>query len=177
MGNLRRQTTAVEAIRPLFSGLENRAGNHEPGDICPDRLTPILTQGEEGAVLRMARRCPSSPPQYHSPLGNDHGVTNLRNMAYWAGRIAAWCLSPASPNSGRANGRAMRRRHAGAPRAACKRQTLLPPVIATARAIGRSTRPEGPAPFPRPSWHPPAVRAIRRLRSSRSAARRGSGLR
>lgn len=80
MCNLYNQTTAVEAMRRLFPGVNNRAGNIEPGDIYPDRLAPILTQGEDGAVLRVARWGLPSPPQYHSPSGIDRGVTNIRSV-------------------------------------------------------------------------------------------------
>ena len=79
MCNLYNHTTAVEAMRGLFRGLENRAGNIETGDVYPDRTGPIITHEDEGHVLRSARWGMPSPPQYHSKSGIDRGVTNVRN--------------------------------------------------------------------------------------------------
>lgn len=85
MCNLYNQTTAAEAMRRLFAGIDNRAGNVEPGDIYPDRLAPIVTAEGEAHALRRARWGLPSPPQYHSPSGIDRGVTNVRNTgsAHW----------------------------------------------------------------------------------------------
>lgn len=85
MCNLYRQMTAAQAMRDLFAGLENRAGNVEPGDIYPDRMAPIITAEAGGHVLRQARWGLPSPPQFHSPSGIDRGVTNVRNTgsAHW----------------------------------------------------------------------------------------------
>lgn len=85
MCNLYNQTTAVEAMRRLFDGLDNLAGNLEPGDIYPDRLAPIITAEGQGHILRRARWGLPSPPQFHSPSGIDRGVTNVRNTssAHW----------------------------------------------------------------------------------------------
>jgi len=79
MCNLYNQTTAVEAMRRLFDGLDNLSGNIEPGDIYPDRLAPIVTAVGSGHALRRARWGLPSPPQFHSPSGIDRGVTNVRN--------------------------------------------------------------------------------------------------
>lgn len=79
MCNLYNQTTAVEAMRRLFDGLDNLAGNIEPGDIYPDRMAPIVTAEAGGHVLRRARWGLPSPTQFHSPSGIDRGVTNVRN--------------------------------------------------------------------------------------------------
>lgn len=79
MCNLFNQTTAVEAMRGLFRGLENRAGNIESGDIYPDRMAPVVTREGEGHVLSQARWGLPSPTQFHSKSGIDRGVTNVRN--------------------------------------------------------------------------------------------------
>jgi putative SOS response-associated peptidase YedK len=79
MCNLYTSTTAVDAMRQLFSEFDNRAGNLEPGDIYPDRMAPIITAEGAGRILRRARWGLPSPPQYHSPSGIDRGVTNVRN--------------------------------------------------------------------------------------------------
>jgi putative SOS response-associated peptidase YedK len=77
--NLYNQTTAAEAMRQLFAGLDNQAGNVESGDVYPDRMAPIVTSTASGHVLRHARWGLPSPPQFHSPSGIDRGVTNVRN--------------------------------------------------------------------------------------------------
>ena len=79
MCNLYNQTTAVEAMRGLFSRIENRAGNIEAGDVYPDRMAPIVTRSDEGHVLRNARWGLPSPQKYHSKSGIDRGVTNVRH--------------------------------------------------------------------------------------------------
>ncbi|WP_137110259.1 SOS response-associated peptidase [Rhodobacter sp. SY28-1] len=74
-------TTAAEAIRQLFDGMENKAGNVETGDVYPDRMAPIVTGSGQAHVLRSARWGLPSPPQFHSPSGIDRGVTNVRNTS------------------------------------------------------------------------------------------------
>ena len=98
MCNLYNHTTAVEAMRHLFDGLENRAGNVEAGEVYPDRMAPIITAEGEAHVLRKARWGLPSPPQFHSPSGIDRGVTNVRNASSphwrrWLGP-ANRCLVP-----------------------------------------------------------------------------------
>jgi putative SOS response-associated peptidase YedK len=98
MCNLYNQTTAAEAMRQLFAGLDNLAGNVEPGDVYPDRLAPIIVSAGIGHVLRNARWGLPSPPQFHSPSGIDRGVTNVRNASSphwrrWLGPVNR-CLVP-----------------------------------------------------------------------------------
>ena len=114
MCNLYRQTTAVEAMRGLFSRIENRAGNIEGGDVYPDRMAPIVTRSEEGHVLRNARWGLPSPPKYHSKSGIDRGVTNVRNTSspHWRRWLGSdnRCLVPltrfAEPRPGKGAGNA-----------------------------------------------------------------------
>lgn len=80
MCNLFHHTTSAEAMRQLFDGLVNEAGNVETGDVYPDRTAPIVTASDGGKVLREARWGLPSPPQFHSPSGIDRGVTNVRNV-------------------------------------------------------------------------------------------------
>ena len=114
MCNLYNQTTAVEAMRGLFSRIENRAGNIEAGNVYPDRMAPIVTRSEEGHVLRNARWGLPSPPKYHSKSGIDRGVTNVRNVSSphwrrWLG-LDNRCLVPltrfAEPRPGKGAGNA-----------------------------------------------------------------------
>lgn len=114
MCNLFNQTTAVEAMRRVFSELDNKAGNIEPGDVYPDRTAPIVTRGDEGHVLRTARWGLPSPPQFHSKSGIDRGVTNVRNTGspHWRRWLGPQnrCLVPldrfAEPRSGKGAGNA-----------------------------------------------------------------------
>ena len=114
MCNLYTQTTAVEAMRGLFSRLENRAGNIEAGDVYPDRMAPIVTRSGDDHVLRNARWGLPSPQKYHSKSGIDRGVTNVRNTGSphwrrWQGSDNR-CLVPltgfAEPRSGKGAGNA-----------------------------------------------------------------------
>ncbi len=80
MCNLFHHTTSAEAMRQLFDGMVNGAGNVETGEVYPDRSAPILTASDGVRVLRLARWGLPSPPQFHSPSGIDRGVTNIRNV-------------------------------------------------------------------------------------------------
>lgn len=80
MCNLYNHTTSAAAMRQLFDGLDNQAGNLEPGDVYPDRMAPIVTTAAGGHVLRRARWGLPSPPMYNSASGIDRGVTNVRNV-------------------------------------------------------------------------------------------------
>jgi putative SOS response-associated peptidase YedK len=80
MCNLFHHTTSAEAMRQLFDGMVNEAGNIETGEVYPDQTAPILTKRGEAHVLRKARWGLPSPPQFHSPSGIDRGVTNVRNI-------------------------------------------------------------------------------------------------
>lgn len=114
MCNLYNQTTAVEAMRGLFKGLENRAGNIEPGDIYPDRSAPIITRESDGHVLFSARWGLPSPPEFHSKSGIDRGITNVRNTTspHWRRWLGSEnrCLVPldrfAEPRPGKGAGNA-----------------------------------------------------------------------
>ena len=97
MCNLYNQTMAADAMRQLFAGLDNRAGNIEPGDIYPDRMAPIITGESGGHVLRKARWGMPSPPSVLK-TARDPGVTNVRNLTSphwrrWLGP-AHRCLVP-----------------------------------------------------------------------------------
>ncbi|MDB5659417.1 MAG: response associated peptidase [Cypionkella sp.] len=112
MCNLYNMTRAVEAMRQLFAGLENRAGNLEPGDVYPDRLGAIVTATPQGHALHRARWGLPSPQQFHSKSGIDRGVTNIRNPAgpHWRRWLSPnnRCLVPfdrfAEPNAGKGAG-------------------------------------------------------------------------
>ncbi len=116
MCNLYNQTTAVEAMRQVFAGLQvdASAGNLTPGDVYPDQLAPIITRDGDHMTLRRARWGLPSPPQYHSASGIDRGVTNVRNTGSphwrrWLGP-AHRCLVPvtkfAEPRPGKGAGNA-----------------------------------------------------------------------
>lgn len=95
--NLYSQTKAVDAMRQLFAGLENRTGNLEPGSIYPDRLAPIIRHRPDGLELVSARWGMPSPPSVLK-TERDPGVTNVRNLSSphwrrWLGP-AHRCLVP-----------------------------------------------------------------------------------
>lgn len=97
--NLYTQTTAQEAMRRLFAGLNwsDNTGNLEPGDIYPDQLAPIVRHGGTGLELARARWGMPSPPAFLK-TARDPGVTNVRNLASphwrrWLGP-AHRCLVP-----------------------------------------------------------------------------------
>ncbi|MDZ4394460.1 SOS response-associated peptidase [Cypionkella sp.] len=114
MCNLYNMTRAVEAMRQLFAGLDNKAGNLEPGDIYPDRLGAIITATPTGHALHRARWGLPSPKQFHSPSGIDRGVTNIRNTGspHWRRWLDTEhrCLVPvarfAEPRTGKGAGNA-----------------------------------------------------------------------
>lgn len=95
--NLYNQTRAVDAMRQLFAGLENRTGNLEPGAVYPDRLAPIIRHRPDGLELVHARWGMPSPPSVLK-TERDPGVTNVRNLSSphwrrWLGP-AHRCLVP-----------------------------------------------------------------------------------
>ncbi|WP_245298929.1 SOS response-associated peptidase [Pseudotabrizicola sediminis] len=99
MCNLYSQTTAQEAVRRLFVGLEwsDGAGNLEPGSIYPDRLAPIVRHSSNGLELVRARWGMPSPASVLK-TERDPGVANVRNLASphwrrWLGP-AHRCLVP-----------------------------------------------------------------------------------
>jgi putative SOS response-associated peptidase YedK len=100
MGNIFHQTTSVEAMRQLFDGMVNEAGNVGAGasTVYPDQSAPIVTARNTGHVLRKARWGLPSPPTFHTPSGIDLGVTNVRTVSTphwrrWLG-TANRCLVP-----------------------------------------------------------------------------------
>lgn len=97
--NLYNQTTAQEAMRRLFAGLQwsDNAGNLEPGQVYPDQNAPIIRHGADGLELVRARWGMPSPPSVLKTQ-RDPGVTNVRNLASphwrrWLGP-AHRCLVP-----------------------------------------------------------------------------------
>ena len=75
-----------EAMRRLFDGLIDRAGNMPPlPGIYPDYSAPIIRNGAEGRELVMARWGMPTPPQYLAGKKVDRGVTNIRQTtsSHW----------------------------------------------------------------------------------------------
>lgn len=80
--NLYSQTKPQEAMRRLFPGLHDHAGNLPPlPEIYPDRMAPIIRNGPDGPELVMARWGLPTPPAYLAGKNSDRGVTNVRNTA------------------------------------------------------------------------------------------------
>ena len=97
--NLYSMLKSQEAVRRLFDGLIDRAGNMPPlPGIYPDHSAPIIRNAAEGRELVMARWGMPTPPQYLAGKKIDRGVTNIRQMtsSHWR----AWlgpehrCLVP-----------------------------------------------------------------------------------
>jgi putative SOS response-associated peptidase YedK len=97
--NLYSMLKSQEAMRRLFDGLVDRAGNMPPlPGIYPDYAAPIIRNGAEGRELVMARWGMPTPPQYLAGRKVDRGVTNIRQTtsSHWR----AWlgpehrCLVP-----------------------------------------------------------------------------------
>ena len=97
--NLYSMLKSQEAMRRLFDGLIDRAGNMPPlPGIYPDYSAPIIRNGAEGRELVMARWGMPTPPQYLAGKKVDRGVTNIRQTtsSHWR----AWlgpehrCLVP-----------------------------------------------------------------------------------
>lgn len=99
MCNLYSMTRPQEAIRRLFEGLHDRAGNMPPlPGIYPDYSAPIVRNAEDGRELVMARWGMPTPPQYLVGKKVDHGVTNIRQTGSphwrrWLG-VEHRCLVP-----------------------------------------------------------------------------------
>lgn len=114
MCNNYEQSIDADELRAIFSDLENRAGNLEPGAVFPDQMAPIITVEDGHHILRKARWGLPSPPQFHSASGIDRGVTNVRNTtsAHWRRwlRPEYRCLVPiirfAEPRPGKGAGNA-----------------------------------------------------------------------
>jgi putative SOS response-associated peptidase YedK len=75
-------TRSQEAMRRLFAGLDDRAGNMPPlPGIYPDYPAPIIRNAGEGRELVMARWGMPTPPQYPAGRQVERGVTNIRQMS------------------------------------------------------------------------------------------------
>lgn len=97
MCNLYTQTRSQEAMRRLFNAPFDRLGNLAAGDVYPDGMAPIVTNGAEGRVLQLGRWGMPTPPMFIKGKA-DRGVTNIRNAASphwrrWLGP-AHRCLVP-----------------------------------------------------------------------------------
>lgn len=97
MCNLYNVTTNQQAIREIFGGLHDRAGNLAAGQVYPDQLAPIVRHGADGLELVKARWGLPSPPSVLK-TARDPGVTNIRNLGSphwrrWLGRDNR-CLVP-----------------------------------------------------------------------------------
>lgn len=80
--NLYSMLKSQEAMRRLFDGLIDRAGNMPPlPGIYPDYSAPIIRNGAEGRELVMARWGMPTPPQYLVGKRTDPGVTNIRRVS------------------------------------------------------------------------------------------------
>ena len=84
--NLYSMTRSQEAMRRLFTGLDDRSGNMPPlPGIYPDYPSPIIRNAGEGRELVMARWGMPTPPQYLAGKKVDRGVTNIRQTgsSHW----------------------------------------------------------------------------------------------
>ncbi|MDE4301965.1 SOS response-associated peptidase family protein [Phaeobacter gallaeciensis] len=97
MCNLYSNTRSQDAMRHLFPGLVDRAGNLGSGSYYPDQLAPIIRHSANGLELVKARWGMPSPA-FVLKTRRDPGVTNVRNLASrhwqrWLGP-AHRCLVP-----------------------------------------------------------------------------------
>ena len=84
--NLYSMLKSQEAMRRLFAGLIDRAGNMPPlPGIYPDYAAPIIRNAGDGRELVMARWGLPSPPSVLAGKSRDPGVTNVRNTtsSHW----------------------------------------------------------------------------------------------
>jgi putative SOS response-associated peptidase YedK len=80
--NLYSELKSQEAMRRLFDGLIDCAGNMPPlPGIYPDCSAPIIRNSPEGRELVMARWGMPTPPQYLVGKRTDPGVTNIRRVS------------------------------------------------------------------------------------------------
>lgn len=99
MCNLFASKVSQDALRRLFEGMTDRAGNIQPGLIYPDQLAPIIRHDDEGLELVKARWGMPSP-KFALKTERDPGVTNVRNLG--SGHWRRWlgpahrCLVPVS---------------------------------------------------------------------------------
>lgn len=80
MCNLYSNTTAQEAMRQLFTGLTDNAGNLEPGQVYRDNMGAIIRHGSDSQELVKARWGMPSP-KFALKTERDPGVTNVRNLS------------------------------------------------------------------------------------------------
>ena len=97
MCNLYTSTTAQIAMRQLFTGLSDRAGNLGPDTFYPDQIAPIIRHDGAGLELVKARWGMPSPA-FALKTQRDPGVTNVRNLSspHWRRWLvpAHRCLVP-----------------------------------------------------------------------------------
>jgi putative SOS response-associated peptidase YedK len=97
MCNLYSSTTAQMAMRQLFTGLSDLAGNLGPDTFYPDQMAPIIRHDGEGLELVKARWGMPSPA-FALKTQRDPGVTNVRNLSspHWRRWLvpAHRCLVP-----------------------------------------------------------------------------------
>lgn len=79
MCNLYSNIRSQDAIRQLFPGLADRAGNLGGGTYYPDQMAPILRHSGGGLELVQARWGMPSPA-FALKTKRDPGVTNVRNL-------------------------------------------------------------------------------------------------
>jgi putative SOS response-associated peptidase YedK len=78
--NLYSMTSAQDAIRQLFDGLDDRVGNLPSlPSIYPDYQAPVVSLSEDKPVLSMMRWGLPSPAFALKGRKTDRGVTNVRN--------------------------------------------------------------------------------------------------
>ncbi|SDY76070.1 SOS response-associated peptidase [Citreimonas salinaria] len=99
MCNLYSLSKGQAAIRQLFDGITDRAGNlPELTELYPDYSAPIVRHGADGLELAQARWGMPSPQFALKGKKVDRGVTNIRNTAspHWRRWLAAQhrCLVP-----------------------------------------------------------------------------------
>lgn len=84
MCNLYSNTTTQEAMRRIFDGLSDRAGNLKPGRVYPDQMGAIVRHGD-GALELVQSRWGLPSPKFALKTERDPGVTNVRNLgsAHW----------------------------------------------------------------------------------------------
>ena len=95
--NLYSMLKSQEAMRRLFDGLIDRAGNMPPlPGIYPDYTAPIIRNSAEGRELVMARWGMPTPPQYLAGKKVDRGVTNIRQTtsSHWRALARAGASLP-----------------------------------------------------------------------------------
>ena len=98
MCNLYKPRTTAAEIARVFTARDLTGNQPWPEDAYPDRLAPIIRNGDDGPEIVQARWGMPTPPRYLPASGRDSGVTNIRNVASphwrrWLGP-AHRCLVP-----------------------------------------------------------------------------------